>query len=208
MKLALTVSTPLVRAGLSARLESEGFTVVMSAANVPELLAQVVDASPAATASSATPDAVIMECGAVESLNLGYLSMLNARWPEARVIGMHDGLPAALITTLHAAGIRPLFDRASGIGALLAAIDDPDRPSRRRWVAPTIGPVPLTDRESEVLTAISQGFTARQIALQLGVGVGTIEAYKQRAFVKLGATNQAQAVAAALRSNLLTGVRG
>jgi DNA-binding NarL/FixJ family response regulator len=43
----------------------------------------------------------------------------------------------------------------------------------------------LTNREREVLTQIAEGFSNKEIALQLGVGVRTVETHRERIMRKL-----------------------
>ena len=62
----------------------------------------------------------------------------------------------------------------------------------------------LTARETEVLHTIGEGLTTAAAARRLGVAAKTVEAHKARIFAKLGARNQAVAVAAATRHGLLT----
>jgi len=53
----------------------------------------------------------------------------------------------------------------------------------------------LTDREIEVLGAMSDGLSTKAIAHHLGIAVKTVENHKTRIFDKLGVRTQAQAVA-------------
>ena len=62
----------------------------------------------------------------------------------------------------------------------------------------------LTTRETEVLQLAADGLTNVSISTRLGVSVKTVESHKSRIFAKLGTSNQAAAVAAAIRSGLLT----
>ena len=63
----------------------------------------------------------------------------------------------------------------------------------------------LTAREREVLHTIGEGLTTAAAARTLGVATKTVEAHKARIFAKLGARNQAEAVATANRHGLLPG---
>jgi DNA-binding NarL/FixJ family response regulator len=44
----------------------------------------------------------------------------------------------------------------------------------------------LTEREEEVLGLVAQGFTSREIAVQLGISPKSVESYKMRALRKAG----------------------
>jgi len=56
----------------------------------------------------------------------------------------------------------------------------------------------LTEREREVLGAISDGLSTKAVAHHLGIAVKTVEHHKSRIFDKLGVRTQAEAVAVAL----------
>ncbi len=56
----------------------------------------------------------------------------------------------------------------------------------------------LTNRELEVLGAMTDGLSTKAVAHQLGIAVKTVENHKTRIFDKLGVRTQAQAVALAI----------
>jgi two-component system, NarL family, nitrate/nitrite response regulator NarL len=61
----------------------------------------------------------------------------------------------------------------------------------------------LTPREKEVLVLTADGLTAPEIATQLQVGVATVRSHLQNLYEKLGVSDRAAAVAAAMRAGLL-----
>jgi DNA-binding CsgD family transcriptional regulator len=61
----------------------------------------------------------------------------------------------------------------------------------------------LTARELAVLRLVSTGAQSRDTAKALGLGEETVRTHLRKAQVKLGARNRAQAVAEALRQNLI-----
>lgn len=62
----------------------------------------------------------------------------------------------------------------------------------------------LTEREAEVLKLVALGFTNKEIAHQLGVGVKSVETYKARGTEKLGLKTRAALVRYAARQGWLT----
>ena len=52
----------------------------------------------------------------------------------------------------------------------------------------------MTDHEAEVLKLVALGFTNKEIARQLDVGVKSIETYKARGSEKLGLRTRAELV--------------
>ncbi len=57
----------------------------------------------------------------------------------------------------------------------------------------------LTERESQVLLRVAQGFSNKEIAGQLDISVKTVETHKLRSMEKLGLRGRAEVVQYALR---------
>jgi DNA-binding CsgD family transcriptional regulator len=78
------------------------------------------------------------------------------------------------------------------------------RPGRGKARAPGVifssspGQKPLTKRESEVLSLISEGYSNKQGALRMGISPRTFESHRAEAMRKLGARNTADLVRTAL----------
>jgi DNA-binding NarL/FixJ family response regulator len=62
----------------------------------------------------------------------------------------------------------------------------------------------LSERECEVLRLLAHGATSKEIALALGLRPKTVENHRARILDKLGASNSASAVRAALARGLIT----
>ena len=60
--------------------------------------------------------------------------------------------------------------------------------------APDAGKHQLSMRETEILTGISEGMTAKEMSSQLGLALPTVRTYVGRLFKKLGAKDRAHAV--------------
>jgi len=114
----------------------------------------------------------------VEALNRSGASVLPAR------IG-----PAALSAALHCA--------AAGLIALV-----PARPGTQPASAPAL-PEPLTARECEVLSLLTQGLPNHGIARALSISTHTAKFHVAQILAKLQATSRAQAVAIALREGIV-----
>ena len=63
--------------------------------------------------------------------------------------------------------------------------------------------VHLTDRESQVMLRVAQGFSNKEIAAQLDISVKTVETHKLRSMEKLGLQSRAEVVQFALRRGWL-----
>jgi DNA-binding NarL/FixJ family response regulator len=79
--------------------------------------------------------------------------------------------------------------------ALRLDLDTARRPARRR----TKHPCPLSSRELEVLSALSDGKVYKQIALDLSLSPSTVRSHLHHAYSKLGVLDRAQAVLLATR---------
>ncbi len=65
------------------------------------------------------------------------------------------------------------------------------------------GPSPLSEREREILSMTAAGRTAADIGKQLFLSPATVKTHLQRIYQKLGVSDRAAAVAAAMRAGLL-----
>ncbi len=72
-----------------------------------------------------------------------------------------------------------------------------------RMAQPSESSVPLTQRELEVLRAVADGLSNKDIAERLDVSVGTVKKHVQDILEKLAASDRTQAAVKALRQGLL-----
>lgn len=61
----------------------------------------------------------------------------------------------------------------------------------------------LSDREGDVLLRLARGYSLKEIAAQLDIGVKTVETYKSRSFEKLGLRSRADLVRYAIQRGWL-----
>ena len=81
----------------------------------------------------------------------------------------------------------------------------------RKFISPEVArliatdpPAPsLTDRQLDILDGLARGLTNAEIANQLGIATDSVKEHINVVFSKLGAANRAEAVAIALRKQLL-----
>lgn len=66
---------------------------------------------------------------------------------------------------------------------------------------------PLTAREEEILLALADGSTSREIADEMHLATATVVAHTKAIFAKLGARNRTHAVALAYHRGLLIPMR-
>ena len=61
----------------------------------------------------------------------------------------------------------------------------------------------LTDRQRKVLESVTRGLSNPEIAKQFGISIDAVKQHLNAVFLKLGAANRSEAVAIALRRQLL-----
>ena len=191
----------IVRIGLVALLSSE-----------PDLhvIAEADDGKDAlAKAFKHSPDIVIMDLMMPGMDGVAATAEIKAQCPTTKVI---------LLTSYSTSdGISHALD-AGADGAVLKTADDTMLLSAIRkvaqgetYVSPTIRkmlaanpPLPgLTDRQLDVLEAMSRGLTNRDIATELGICEARVAEHVNNILSKLVAANRAEAVGIALRKHLL-----
>ena len=77
-----------------------------------------------------------------------------------------------------------------------------------RSVANALGRPALTRRESDVLSVLSRGCPDKQIARELGIGVGTVKTHMKQLMQKFEASTRTQVVLSALEQGLVASVAG
>lgn len=128
--------------------------------------------------------------------------IISARLPNLRIIAIVDDAHADASLLQH--GFHALVNAASGTAGVLRSIL-----AGSAEFVPHVSqqavedPGPLTARETEVLYLIGHGSTTETVAAELGISVSTVASHKERIFAKLGANNQAHAVARAIELGLL-----
>ena len=94
-----------------------------------------------------------------------------------------------LVQAIRAVIVGGVYVDPAIVGRLLDGKRAHVRPSANKSVAPA-----LTEREAEVLKMAALGFTNKEIASRLDVGVKSVETYKARGLEKLGLKTRAELV--------------
>ena len=167
------------------------------------------------------PDVAVIDISMPELNGIALTRRLANEMPLVRVLvlTLHEDL--AFVRQAMQAGVRGYVLKRSAAECLIQAIRavvaggvyvDPAIANRmiganpKRWQnASAIGP-DLTEREAGVLKLVALGFTNKEIARQLDVGVKSIETYKARGAAKLGLKTRAELVRYASRQGWLTEV--
>ena len=94
-----------------------------------------------------------------------------------------------LVQAIRAVMVGGLYIDPAIVGRVFESKQVNKRLAARKGVAPA-----LTDREADVLKMAALGFTNKEIASRLDVGVKSIETYKARGLEKLGLKTRAELV--------------
>jgi DNA-binding NarL/FixJ family response regulator len=157
------------------------------------------------------PDVVVLDISMPEVNGIVLSRRLNGEMPALRLLILTLHEDRAYLNQALEAGVRGYVLKRSAVENLVQAIRavlvgglyiDPaivgrvfeskqinKRLAARKGVAPA-----LTDREADVLKMAALGFTNKEIASRLDVGVKSIETYKARGLEKLGLKTRAELV--------------
>lgn len=193
IRVLLVDDHPLVRDGLRARLSlAEGLETVGEAGNAAEALARLAETR---------PDLVLMDVGMKDVNGIELTRLLLERDPALRVLmlSMYDN-PEYVQRALQAGACGYVLKDAPA-AEILAAIDAvaaggtflSPGVSRRLFRNQAPRPV-LSARESEILSALARGASSKQIALDLGLSVRTVETHRQNIKRKLEIDGQAELI--------------
>jgi DNA-binding NarL/FixJ family response regulator len=183
----------------------------------------LLEAGDNAEATALTPgiDLAITELELPDGDAVALISLIAVSQPNARILVLtdgDDGLRAARAIEAGAHGFvskhAPIDDLLAAIhrlmhGALLVTPADVAEMRRRArenrvGVNPATGQrIHLSTRENDVLQGLAAGWSDKQIALHLGIGVETVRTHVKGIFNKLGAASRLQALALAIRYGLV-----
>jgi DNA-binding NarL/FixJ family response regulator len=196
----------IVREGLKALLEGEGFAVVAEVADGHEAVR---------VARERCPDIAVVDFG------MPLLNGCNA----AREILQACPRAKAILLTMHTedhyvlealrAGVKGYVVKTQAAADLVRAINEVQKgmvylsPGISQTVVQAyltksdVPPDPLTPREREVLQLVAEGKTTKEVAKLLGISVKTAESHRTRIMEKLEIHETASLVRYAVRRGLI-----
>ena len=191
----------IVRMGLAALLRTErDFDVVGEAANGEEAVAKAVRLA---------PEVILMDLMMPKMDGIAATAEIHGKVPSAKVLilttfGTSDGIARAL--------------KSGAAGALMKSAENADLirairtvASGGRYLSPEVErqieadpPVPeLTPRQKDVLASMAKGLSNPDIARTLGIRRDGVAEHVNAILQKIGAANRTEAVAIAVRKQLL-----
>lgn len=189
----------VIRSGLAAILSVEkDFEVVGEAADGREAVKLV---------KTLMPDVVVMDLMMPE---------MNGDEATAEIAALKSPTKVLILTTYGTAEEIGRAFASGAVGALMKTVTKQDLFAAVRKVAAgervigadiavteTIPSVNLSPRQREVLESVTRGLSNADIAKQLGISPSAVKLYLSAVFEKLGAASRAEAVAIALKHQLL-----
>jgi DNA-binding NarL/FixJ family response regulator len=114
------------------------------------------------------------------------------------------GIPGARLVTVEGKTHDPFIrDVGDVVEAILASVEGRNQVLREAPESPSQDVEPLTSRESQVLGAVAEGASNKQVVSELGVSVATVERHLTNIYRKLGASGRADAAVRAIRAGIL-----
>jgi two-component system response regulator NreC len=199
-----------------------GLTLLVNAQADMEVVSEAPDGQQAVQAARETlPDVALMDLTMPKTGGMEALQEIVRDCPGTRVLvlTMHDD-PAYLRSVLTAgasgyvlkrsvdaellAAIRAVHRGGTFVDPSLANIFVQDVLAKKGAKARRTSPVNiLSNRELQVLRLVARGYSSRQIAKQILVGVKTVETYRSRFAQKLGLRTRSDVVRYAVQMGLL-----
>jgi two-component system response regulator NreC len=171
-------------------------------------------------AANLKPDIVVMDVSMPNGSGVEATARIKSSCSGVKVIALTMHEDKSYLRSLLEAGAVGYVVKRSAAGELIRAIRavstgdtylDPSLSAtvvdgfvrgRQTLVGESEG-APLSERESEVLRLIAQGFANKEIGTKLFISVKTVETYKARSMEKLGLESRAEIVRYALAQGWL-----
>lgn len=198
----------IVRFGLKELINNQpGYVVVGEAANGSEAVEQAL---------ALRPDLVIMDVRMPDGDGITASRQILAELPATRVLVLTSYGDDEAVSGAILAGAAGYLLKQLGTGALVGALEtirqggsllDPAVTGRvfaqMKQMARHGGPNSLTPQEERILALMCEGRSNREIAQELHLSDNTARNYVSGVLGKLGVSSRSQAVAHALRHNLV-----
>jgi two-component system nitrate/nitrite response regulator NarL len=208
----LVGARPLLRSGLRAQFDNEGFEIAAEAGSVEEILQSGLD--------GLAPDLIIFG----NTLGADALVTLKALQPQAHVVVIAESAEISHLADMFGAGADGYLLKSISPNALveslrlvdlgekvfpsiltdfLDAMRAAQGGSQERW---RIGDVALSQREFEIIRTLAEGHSNKVIAHKLTISETTVKVHMKAVLRKLGATNRTQVAIWAMQHGVTNGI--
>jgi two-component system response regulator NreC len=196
----------IVRQGLRALLENEGFAVMAEASDGHEAVR---------LAQTLKPDVSVLDVTMPQLNGLDAARAILRASPTTKTVLLTMHTEDRYVSEALKAGVRGYVLKSQASADLVQAIREVARgmtylsPGVSRavvdaYLAKTdLPPDPLTLRERQVLQLVAEGKTTKEVAAMLGVSVKTAESHRTRIMAKLNIHETAGLVRYAIRNGLI-----
>jgi len=196
----------VVRQGLKALLEREGFEVLGEAENGQEVIRLT---------RKFQPDVVVLDFAMPLLNGIETAKKILEEFPETKTILLTMYKEDHYILEALRAGVSGYVLKAQAVADLVQAIEEVNRgaiylsPRISRAVVDAylsktdLPPDPLSSREREVLQLVAEGKSTKEIATLLGISVKTAEAHRGKVMGKLDIHETANLARYAIRRGLI-----
>ena len=151
-------------------------------------------------------DVVLMDLMMPELSGADATALLHRQRPETRILVLTSfGDSSELVAAIRngASGVILKDTDTDDLLASIRAVHDGKAILPDGLLPDQTGEPSLTERQKEILTSVTKGFSNPEIARQFHISVIGVKKHLQAIFVKLGASSRSEAVAIALRKHLL-----
>lgn len=155
------------------------------------------------------PDVIIMDLMMPTKDGVAATTEIHTKLPDTRIVVLTSYSTSDTIAAALAAGATGAVMKSADDSTLLTAVRAVI--AGKTFISPEVKallavdpPVPtLSPRQLEVLTSLVKGFNNTEIAAQLGISRNVVKEHVENLLVKLYAANRTEAVAIALRKQLV-----
>jgi len=191
----------ILRMGLASLLSSKkDIEVVGDAANGPEGIRRAIELK---------PDVVVMDLMMPGMGGAEATARLLEKTPDAKVLiittfDTSDGIDRALKAGARGAIMKNCdFEELVDALRTVASGGSYIAPDVKRLFSNDPPAITLSPRQREILQSIARGLSNPDIAKQFGISIYVVKEHIAALFAQIGAANRSEAVAIAMRKNLL-----
>jgi DNA-binding NarL/FixJ family response regulator len=207
IRILLVDDHPILRQGMKQLLEmNTGFVVCGEAGNGEEAIVQAL---------SQKPDIILMDINLPKVSGYESSRAILTAWPEAKILVLSNQDDPQVMRKCLDLPIKGFLLKDIRIEDLVIAIRDvrdggrlelsEELAARLQSVQRSVadkGPDALTEREQEVLRALSKGYTNQKLAELLVVSPKTVQNHLYSIYQKIGVSSRSEAILWAIQAGL------
>jgi DNA-binding NarL/FixJ family response regulator len=206
LRVVIADDHPFYRQGLARLLTQSGVTVVGQASNGPDAIELV---------ERLAPDVAVIDLNMPGMSGVEVTRRLNERMPASRVLvvsvsAQEDDVTEAILAGASGYVLKdgPVEEVVAGIRAAAAgeSLLSPrvaatllERIGSRQQLQPDLPPIPLSERELEVLGLVAQGRGNNEIGESLRIGAAAVTKHLSSLLMKVQVENRVQAAMRTVR---------